>query len=179
MVVGVGAQAVDAEGGADDAVLVHRQMAASRVVPSEIEQTFTIVLPMPLEQLFTRWYGPIPPIRSTEGPDPWGTPGQRRRVNLVGPGRMTETLTEVEPPHHFSYRLDHVRGPMSVLVAQVDGRWSFTSTGVGTEVTWSWSVAPRTGMQWLLPTLERLWQGYAKRVLLNLDRLLRDAGSLG
>jgi len=121
------------------------ELTASRVVDGDVDATFSRVLPMPLEQLFVRWYGPLPPIRATEGPLPWQTPGQQRRVDLAGPGSMRETLTEVEPPHHFSYRLDDIRGPMEGLIAAVDGRWAFAPNGAGTTITWSWSVSPAWG----------------------------------
>lgn len=154
------------------------EMSASRVVARDAAQTFELVLPMPLNLLFVHWYGPIPPIRSTEGPVPWQAVGQRRRVNLVGPGWMTETLTEVEPPDHFSYRLENIHGPMSGLVAAVDGRWSFTPAPADSEdhtlVTWTWRVTPRTLTRGLLPAFARLWTGYADRVLLTLDELLGE-----
>jgi hypothetical protein len=148
------------------------ELTASRVVDGDVDRTFSLVLPMPLEQLFVRWYGPLPPIRSTDGPLPWQTPGQQRRVDLVGPGSMSETLTEVEPPHHFSYRLDDIHGPMKGLIAAVDGRWAFAPHGAGTEITWSWSVTPRPATRWLLPVFGRFWQGYADRALQQLDALL-------
>ena len=50
------------------------ELTASRVVDGDVDATFSRVLPMPLEQLFVRWYGPLPPIRATEGPLPWQTP---------------------------------------------------------------------------------------------------------
>ena len=148
------------------------ELTASRVVDGDVDATFSRVLPMPLEQLFVRWYGPLPPIRATEGPLPWQTPGQQRRVDLAGPGSMRETLTEVEPPHHFSYRLDDIRGPMKGLIAAVDGRWAFAPNGAGTTITWSWSVTPRGATRWLLPVFARFWQGYADRALRQLDALL-------
>ena len=156
-----------------------QEMAASRVVPGDPVQTFHRVLPMPLDRLFIRWYGPIPPIGSTDGPVPWHTAGQQRRVNLVGPGWMTETLTEVDPPHQFSYRLDQLHGPMSALIAAVDGRWSFAPTEpgrpTGTTVTWTWLVTPRSGTRVLLPAFTTLWTGYAERALLRLEVLLHDS----
>lgn len=142
------------------------------MVAGDVGRTFSRVLPMPLETLFSRWHGPIPPVRSTSGPHPWQTPGQQRRVNLAGPGWMTESLTQVEPPHRFSYRLTGVHGPMSLLIASVDGRWDFAPSGAGTQITWSWVVTARTQTRWLLPTFARLWRGYAEQVLLNLDRIL-------
>lgn len=148
------------------------ELTASRIVDVDVDVTFCRVLPMPLEQLFVRWYGPLPPIRATAGPVPWQTPGQQRTVDLVGPGSMHETLTGVEPPHHFSYRLDGIQGPMRALIASVEGRWSFAPSGDGTRITWSWSVTPRVATRWLLPVFGRFWQGYADRVLWRLDQLL-------
>ena len=148
------------------------ELTASRTVDGDVARTFDRVLPLPLEQLFVRWYGPLPPIRSTAGPVPWQTPGQQRTVDLVGPGSMHETLTEVEPPHQFSYRLDGIRGPMKGLIATVDGRWAFAPSDAGTTITWSWSVTPRTATRWLLPVFGLFWQGYADRALRQLERLL-------
>ena len=151
-----------------------REMAASRVVAGDVDQIFARVLPMRLDQLFAHWYGPIPPVRSTAGPTLWGTLGQQRRVNFAGPGWVTETLTEIVPPHHFSYRLTDVHGPMRTLIAAVDGSWAFAQAGAGTEVTWLWRVTPRRYTRLLLPAFAWLWQGYANRVLLTLDLLLRE-----
>jgi hypothetical protein len=150
------------------------KMSASRTVPGEAAETFAWVLPMPLPTIFTRWHGPLPPIRSTEGPEPWQSPGQQRRVNLVGPGWMRETLLEVAPPHHFDYRLDQIHGPMRALVAGVVGQWAFAPDGDGTRVTWSWVVTGRAATSWLLPTFARLWQGYAAKVLHDLEQRLGD-----
>jgi hypothetical protein len=159
---------------ARDSRVMTFEMAASRIVPTEVETTFGRVLPMPLEDLFTRWRGPIPPIRSTSGPDAWQTPGQRRTVNLVGPGWMTETLTLVDPPHSFSYRLDDIHGPMRALVAEVHGRWSFAPVAGGTTITWSWDVTARPRTRWLLPTFARFWRGYADQALGRIEEALRD-----
>ena len=150
------------------------EMAASRTVDGDVATTFDLVMPLRLEQLFTRWRGPIPPIRSTRGPARWQTAGQQRRVDLIGPGWMIETLTEVDPPHHFSYRLDGIHGPMRALIATVDGRWSFAPDAGGTEITWSWRVTPRTPTRWLLPTFARFWRGYADVALRNLEEILRE-----
>lgn len=160
------------------------EMSASRTVPGEVAETFARVLPMPLPVIFTRWHGPLPPIRSTEGPEPWQTAGQQRRVNLVGPGWMQETLLDVDPPDHFAYRLDQIHGPMRLLVGGVHGRWAFAPDGPGTRVTWTWRVTGRPATRWLLPTFARLWQGYAAKVLQDLERQLTgrpsaDASSTG
>jgi hypothetical protein len=45
---------------ARDSRVMTFEMAASRIVPTEVETTFGRVLPMPLEDLFTRWRGPRP-----------------------------------------------------------------------------------------------------------------------
>lgn len=153
------------------------EMSASRTVPGGVAETFARVLPLPLPLIFRRWHGPLPPIRSTEGPERWQTTGQQRRVNLVGPGWMQETLLEVEPPDHFAYRLDRIHGPMRALVDTVHGRWSFAQDGTGTRVTWAWQVTGFPATRWLLPAFAHLWHGYAAKVLHDLQRELARASS--
>lgn len=130
------------------------------------------MLPMPLAAIFVHWHGPIPPILRTVGPEPWSTVGQERRVELAGPGWMNESLTEVDPPRRFSYHLDEIHGPMSVLIATVDGRWQFEATPSGCKITWTWLVVPRAPLRWLMPAFTRLWTGYANRALNQLEQLL-------
>jgi hypothetical protein len=158
---------------------VTSELSASRTVDLDVDSTFARVLPMPLEELFVSWYGPLPPIRGTRGPQPWQTPGQRRTVELVGPGSMAETLTEVDPPHQFSYRLGDIRGPMKGLISSVEGRWSFAPRGSGTAITWSWNVTAHRATRWILPLFGRFWRGYADLALRRLDEVLSGPGGPG
>ncbi len=139
---------------------------------ADSSQVFEALLPMPLELVFVHWHGPLPPVRSTVGPEPWRTPGQQRRVVLAGPGWMVETLTEVDPPNGFSYHLDQVHGPMRALIASVEGRWMFESGSFGTKITWTWTATPRAAARWLMPAFARLWTGYANKTLGHLEKIL-------
>ena len=61
----------------------------SRVIAVGVDDAFAGTLPIPLTTIFSRWYGPIPPVaevRDQEGE--WGTPGQTRVVAFKGPGEM-------------------------------------------------------------------------------------------
>lgn len=91
------------------------ELSRSRSYPLAVEDAFDRLLPMPLELVFARRFGPIPAVRNTEGPQPWGAAGQARIVRLADGGCMREELTEVDRPHSFSYTLTEVRGPMKPL----------------------------------------------------------------
>lgn len=146
----------------------------SRTVPATVADAFAGTLPLPLPQLFRRWYGPIPPIKEVRGQaGEWASVGQTRTVLLTGGGSMREELTEVDPPRAFAYRLTDVTGPMAPLVAYVEGRWQFAPVGPGTTITWSWVIHPRSGLAApVLPVLGWLWKGYARQALARLSALL-------
>lgn len=139
-----------------------------------VADAFAGTLPLPLPELFRRWYGPIPPIREVRGQTGnWASVGQTRTVLLTGGGSMREELTEVDPPRAFAYRLTDITGPMAPLVAYVEGRWQFAPAGSGTTVTWSWVIHPRSRLAApLLPVLGWLWKGYARQALARLSVLL-------
>jgi hypothetical protein len=143
----------------------------SKAIPVSIEDAFTGTLPLPLPELFRHWYGPIPPIKQVrDQTGSWEAAGQTRTVLLTGGGSMREQLTGVDPPRSFSYTLTHIKGPMAPLVSHVQGQWRFTAAGTGTEVTWRWTIHPRSALATpLLPVLGRLWHGYARRALEELS----------
>ena len=72
---------------------------------------FRDMVPMPLPELFTKWYGPIPPIKETrDQTGDWDTVGQSRTVVLVGGGSMREELTQFDAPNSFGYTLSGGEG---------------------------------------------------------------------
>ncbi|KLO31491.1 hypothetical protein ABW16_01170 [Mycolicibacter heraklionensis] len=146
----------------------------SRTVSATVADAFAGTLPLPLPELFRRWYGPIPPIKEIrDQTGDWASAGQTRTVVLTGGGSMREELTEVDPPLSFGYRLTDITGPLAVLVAHVEGRWQFAPVGSGTTITWSWVIHPRSKVAApLLPVLGRLWKGYARQALARLSALL-------
>lgn len=138
------------------------------------EDVFRDMVPMPLPTLFRRWYGPIPPIKEVRGQTgDWDAVGQSRIVVLVGGGSMREELTHFDPPRSFGYTLSEVKGPLSPLVGRVDGEWIFEPVGSGTNVTWRWTIHPRSGFTApVLPVFGRLWRGYARQSLEELSNQL-------
>lgn len=147
-------------------------LSCSRAYPIEVDVAFNQVLPVPLPDLFGHWFGPIPPVRSTDETAPWGAPGQQRRVNLAGPGHMTETLREVDSPRAFSYRLSGISGPLAAIASHVDGRWEFKPFGTGTRITWTWEVSLRAVGRLVAPVFAWCWRGYARAALAELEHLL-------
>jgi len=146
----------------------------ARAIPVSPEDAFAKTLPMPLPTLFHRWYGPIPPIKSVHAQTGgWDTAGQTRAIALAGGGGMCETLTTVDAPRMFGYTLTDVKGAMAALIDHVDGAWIFEPAGTGTEVTWRWTLHPRSALSApALPLFARIWRGYAGRALATLSDYL-------
>lgn len=142
-------------------------MTQSRAIPVDPETAFRRTLVTPLPALFGRRYGPIAPVKAVLGQTgEWGTVGQRRTVTQVGGGSMNEELTVVDPPRAFGYTLSGIAGPLAPLVDHIEGTWSFSPVGTGTEVTWRWQVYPKSSAAgWAMPVFARLWRGFARQSL--------------
>ncbi|MFT3660452.1 MAG: SRPBCC family protein [Gordonia sp. (in: high G+C Gram-positive bacteria)] len=149
-------------------------LTASRAVPVPVEEAFERILPLPLERIFRRRFAAIAAISGVSGQDgEWGTVGQTRTVELSDGGRLHETLTELDEPHSFAYRLTVTRGPNRFLIGGVVGRWSFEPAGTGTRITWSWQVTPaNTVAGALMPAFKRMWNGYARQALEEIETVL-------
>ena len=146
----------------------------SRVIPVGVDEAFAGTLPVPLTTIFSRWYGPIGPIKEVrDQTGNWDAAGQTRVVLLTPSGSFHEELTSLDPPHSFGYRLTAITGPLGLLVGHADGQWVFTPSGTATTVTWRWNIHARSALTApLLPVLGRLWKGYARRSLETLSGLL-------
>ncbi len=150
-------------------------VSASRAVPVPVEDAFERTLTTPLPQLFSRRYGALPAIKDASGADePWGSEvGQTRTIRTADGGSMRETLLQVDRPHSFAYQIGAIRGPMMVLAASAEGTWSFEPAGTGTRVTWSWTVRAATAASGLaMPAFGRMWDGYARQALEELETVL-------
>jgi hypothetical protein len=150
------------------------ELASSRTYPVGVEHAYDVVLPMPLPELFSRRYAAIPPIREVRDQQgAWGTVGQTRTIKLADGGTMRETLTSVERPRSFGYRISDVSGPMKPLVTEVAGEWRFERAGDGVRITWAWAVQPRGRLGGLaMPLFARMWRGYARQALERLEGVL-------
>ncbi len=146
----------------------------SRVIPVGVEKAYAGTLPVPLTTIFSRWYGPIGPIKAVrDQTGEWDAPGKTRVVMLSGGGSMHEELTSLDPPHSFGYALTGIKGPLGLLVGRADGEWTFAASGGATTVTWRWNIHARSALAApLLPLLGMLWKGYARRSLETLSQLL-------
>jgi Polyketide cyclase / dehydrase and lipid transport len=147
----------------------------SRLIPVGIDEAFAGTLPLALETVFNRWYGPIGPVKEVrDQTGEWDAPGQTRVVMLTPAGSMHEQLTSLDPPHSFGYALTGITGPLGLLVGRADGQWVFTASGSATTVTWRWNIHARSALTApLLPVLGSLWKGYARQSLETLSALLK------
>lgn len=152
------------------------ELEASRSYPLPVERAFDAMLSISLPQLLSRRYAAIPPVREVrDQDDPWGSVGQTRTVRLADGGTVLETLTSVDRPRSFGYRLTDITGPLKSIVSGVDGQWRFDPAGDGVRVTWTWSVQPRGSLgRGAMPLFGRMWHGYARQALEELERLLVD-----
>jgi hypothetical protein len=150
------------------------ELARSRTYPVGVARAFDTVLALPLPQLFARRYAALPAVRQVRGQDgEWGTVGQTRTIVLADRSTMRETLTSLERPDSFGYRIDDLHGPLRPLASSIDGRWSFEKAGTGVRITWAWTVRPTSSATVLLmPSFGRMWQGYARQALDDLEGLL-------
>ncbi len=154
-----------------------RRVQQSRTIPIEVERAFDQVLVEPLPGIFSRRYGPLPPIREVRDQDgTWGTVGQTRTIVTTDGGTMRERLTVVDRPRRFGYEITGITGPMKPLIASVDGDWAFEPAGTGVRITWTWDLHPASGAAGLaLPVFARLWRPYAARALQRIEDLLLDS----
>lgn len=150
-------------------------VSCSHVVPVPLDQAYDATIVAPLPELFARRYAALPPVTRVEGQDGvWGSHvGQTRTIRTSDGGSLLETLTSLERPGGFGYRIDDIRGPMRPLVARLNGRWSFASTAGGTTVTWAWELTPTSAVtRPIVALVGRMWHGYARRSLAQLETML-------
>ncbi|GAA1138145.1 SRPBCC family protein [Nocardioides aquiterrae] len=149
------------------------ELTASRTYPAGVARTFDTALSLPLPYLFAHRYAAIPPVTQVRDQGAWTTVGETRTIVLGDGGTILETLTEVERPDTFAYRLTDITGPMKLLATSVDGRFRFERAGTGVRVTWSWSVHPRGRLgRAAMPVFARMWRPYARIALERLEDVL-------
>ena len=148
----------------------------SRVVTAPPEKAFAAALHIPLPRLLNRRYGPFPPIAAVTGQTGWDRAGDSRTIVPVGGGSLRETLTAVDAPVSFGYRISEIGGPMALLVERIDGLWTFAAHDGGTRVSWRWTLHPKSALTApVVRMLGRLWPGYARRALESLSDYLATA----
>ena len=147
----------------------------SRSVPLTVEAAYDRTLVTPLPEIFAHRHLALPRIdRVEEQEGTWGFPlGQTRTIITSDGGSVRETLTVVQRPHRFGYRIDVLSGPMRPLVSHLTGQWAFEPGGSGTTITWSWDLHPRSALTApLVALIGRMWHGYARHALVTLESIL-------
>lgn len=150
-------------------------VSCSRTYPVPADRAYELTITWPLEDLFVRRYGPIPPIVGADQDDgaEWGTVDQIRTIRLGDGGSMRERLTVVDAPDRFSYEITGITGPMKGLAERIDGTWAFEPVGSGCRITWSWTIHAKSSASALvLPAFGRIWKGSARQTLDRLEGLL-------
>lgn len=150
-----------------------RTLRASRSIPVAVDVAYDAVLPMPLPQVFHRRFAALPPIKDVrDQAGEWGTVGQSRTIVLADRGTMRETLTSVVPGTSFGYDIEPVTGLLKAVLRSAEGTWGFAPIGTGVEVSWQWIVQPTREGRAVMPVFARMWQGYARQALEEIERAL-------
>ena len=151
----------------------HR-VEASRVVSVEPDLAFDRLMKVQLTDVFVRRFAALPAVTGViDQPDGWGVVGQTRTIVLADGGRVRETLTDIERPHSFAYRLDGIEGPLRHFVHTIDGAWTITPHDSGARVGWAWTFYPKASPARLTTSvIGRMWMGYADRALMQLEHIL-------
>jgi hypothetical protein len=150
-------------------------VAESRTTAVPFETAYDRAIVVSLPDIFGHRRLAIPPVvRVDDQEGDWGREvGQTRTICTSDGGRLRETLRELDRPHRFGYRIDHVRGPMRPLIRHLDGAWTFEPAGAGTVITWSWEMTPSSVLTTpLVAVVGRMWHGYARQALMDLEAIL-------
>ncbi|MBA2952911.1 SRPBCC family protein [Nocardioides sp. MAH-18] len=150
------------------------RVEASRLLPVEQTVAFDRLMGAPLPDLFSRRYAAFPPVQEVvDEPADWGSVGQDRVIRLADGGSLRETLTSVDRPRGFAYRLDDLHGRLRPFLRTIDGAWSVAAEGTSSRVTWTWTMYPTGSPARLtLTVIGRMWSGYAERSLEQLETIL-------
>lgn len=146
----------------------------SRLVPVDFATAMDEMVAIPVAEVFARGWGPFPAVTGVRDQDgDWDQVGQGRTVLLAGGGSTRERVTAHDAPDRLAYTLTDLRGPLGLLATRVEAEWLFVPIGTGTEVSWRWTMQPRSrAAGLLLPVFGRLWQRWADRLLGSLSGLL-------
>jgi hypothetical protein len=153
------------------------RVEASRSFTVDQSAAFDALMGARLPELFGRRYAAFPPVQEVEDePADWGRVGQTRVIRLADGGSLRETLTSVDRPQGFAYRLDDLHGRLRPFLHAVDGAWSVAAEGTSSRITWAWTMYPTGSPARLtLNVLGRMWVGYAGRALEQLGIILTRA----
>ena len=117
---------------------------ASRTIACPAAKAFAYIVPVDLTHIFPAM-GDMPGIAATTVPIGWGHAGQTRHNTATDGSTHKETLTAVESPVSFAYRIEDFSAPeLNQLIDHVEGGWLFTDNGNGTtSIDWIYSFVPR------------------------------------
>ncbi|MGC1469378.1 MAG: SRPBCC family protein [Sphingorhabdus sp.] len=111
----------------------------TRTIERPITEVFDHVMNVDLTRIF-------PSLASTSMPTGFHTVGQQRTNILRNGTQLTETLTIVERPHRFGYRMFDFSSPtLSDNLSHIEGGWVFVDNGNGTtSIEWIYAFVPKS-----------------------------------
>lgn len=96
----------------------------------------------------------------------WDAEGQTRQLLLSDGGSVVETLTSVQPPFRFVYRLTDFRRIFGALVDHARADWTFQEEEQRTRVSWTYTFFAKPGRGLVVAAIVKaVWGPYMRRVL--------------
>lgn len=116
----------------------------TRTIARPIGETFKYVVPVDVTHIFPR-QGDMPGNVSTTVTTEWGKyVGQTRDTTADDGSSFHETLTTLDPPRSFGYKVENLTSPaMKGVVERIEGAWEFADNGNDTtSIDWFYVLIP-------------------------------------
>lgn len=149
------------------------QTTVTVVIDSPIEKAFDYIVPIDLARIFKR-YKTYPAVTHTSVRDDWKTAGMTRTVFFEDGTTSQETLTLVDRPAAFAYRIYDFTSPnLKRGAKRIEGSWVFTDLGnQRTRIEWTYKIIPRHVVaRWIL---SRLVKKDINALLTNALSIIKD-----
>ena len=131
------------------------------------ETAFDVIAPIDLSSILEGWLlvPGVDGVRDQTGA--WDAAGQTRTVLLSDGSEVEETLTSVERPKSFGYRVGPLPGPLGLLAGFATGEWVFKPVSAkSTDISWTYSFEVDLIRHMAVRLIVApMWRGYADRAL--------------
>ncbi|UXI67244.1 SRPBCC family protein [Tahibacter amnicola] len=119
-------------------------------------------------------FGPIPAIRAIQLHGSLAA-GTTRTIDNSDGSSLTETITQVTPPHEHHYTLQGFRPPFSWLVRKAQAQWCIDGSADHSAVTWRYRFELTSPLAFPIaaPLLRVFMAGAMRRCLQRMAQLLQ------
>lgn len=137
-------------------------------INADTKTVFAQTVPIDLSIIFKR-YGPIPAVVKTvpAAGAAWDKSGLVRQVFLADGNTARETLTKVDAPLFFSYKVFDFTNFINIFAEYAAGEWHFQTNDSATSVRWTYTFTARNALARLplLFIIKTFFRGYMKQAM--------------